>query len=395
MQQELKIVREYGVDDIRITQLIEECKGLFKQLEQFSFANKVEAINRIREELHKQGPFNDEPVDFVQWVPEETVTANDYNPNAVAPPEMKLLEHSIYIDGYTQPIVGWPRDDKMIEVVDGFHRHRVGRESVVVNKRIQGYLPIVSIKKSQQQKNDRVAATIRHNRARGRHQVEAMSDIVVELKRRNWTNERISKELGMDQDEVLRLCQITGLADLFSDEDFSLAWDIEGHVEKDESFADLTDDFSEVEEFRKVSKNGKDRIFHTFDQWECYKAGFYDTVKEGHSKEQCEEIYREFLADLDEFETALSHVISEWRRSCEHYLTNETMNRVAWLGQASCCYARGIPSKFRSGFYLLTEEQQKVANEMALKYLNKWLERNGREPVTLEQGLSDSQAELY
>lgn len=158
------------------------------------------------------------PVSNVQWVLADKVYANDYNPNKVAPPEMKLLKHSIETNGYTQPIVVWEVEDGY-EVVDGFHRHKVGIEL--------GYshLPVVVINDKDTGRNDRIAATIRHNRARGKHQIQAMSDIVVELSRRNWSDKRIGKELGMDPDEVLRLKQITGLAELFADEDFTEAWE--------------------------------------------------------------------------------------------------------------------------------------------------------------------------
>ncbi len=188
-----------------------------------SFEEKVSLINELREFIHTQSPFINEPVDFVRWVKMDDVVANDYNPNKVAPPEMELLEVSILNDGYTQPIVTWPREDK-IEVIDGFHRNRVGRESKLVSERIKGFLPTVIIRKEQSEKNDRIASTIRHNRARGKHVVSAMSDIVIELKRRNWSDERVAKELGMDADEVLRLCQISGLAEAFENEDFSEAW---------------------------------------------------------------------------------------------------------------------------------------------------------------------------
>jgi ParB-like chromosome segregation protein Spo0J len=136
---------------------------------------------------------------------------------------MELLEISIINDGYTQPIVTWPNNDH-IEVIDGFHRNRVGKESKLVAERIKGYLPTVIIRKEQTDKNNRIASTIRHNRARGKHVIGAMADIVIELKRRNWSDERVAKELGMDADEVLRLCQITGLAEAFENEDFSEAW---------------------------------------------------------------------------------------------------------------------------------------------------------------------------
>jgi ParB-like chromosome segregation protein Spo0J len=203
---------------------MEQIKLLISEiLKDVSFDKKVILINELREFIHDQSPFINEPVDFVKWVPADIVVANDYNPNQVAPPEMELLEISIINDGYTQPIVTWPQGEK-IEVIDGFHRNRVGKESKLVAGRIKGYLPTVIIRKEQSDKNDRIASTIRHNRARGKHVVSAMADIVIELKRRNWSDERVARELGMDADEVLRLCQITGLAEAFENEDFSEAW---------------------------------------------------------------------------------------------------------------------------------------------------------------------------
>lgn len=186
---------------------------------------RIDALNEVRAALHAVSPFSGEPVDCVQWVRADVVEANDYNPNAVAPPEMLLLEHSIVEDGYTQPIVSWRHDDGTYEVVDGFHRNRVGRESTVVKQRLGGYLPVTTINAERGDRGDRIAATIRHNRARGRHQVSAMSDIVLELSRRNWNDAKIGRELGMEPDEVLRLKQIGGLADLFADEEFSEAWE--------------------------------------------------------------------------------------------------------------------------------------------------------------------------
>lgn len=185
----------------------------------------VSAINRIRECVHRRSPFKSEPVDFVRWVLSDKVKANDYNPNSVAPPEMELLHTSILEDGYTQPIVSWNTKDGKYEVVDGFHRHRVGKEYADVAQRIHGYLPLVAINAEREDKTDRIASTIRHNRARGKHRVESMSDIVVELKRRNWTDKKIARELGMDQDEILRLAQVSGLAEMFSKREFSKAWE--------------------------------------------------------------------------------------------------------------------------------------------------------------------------
>lgn len=214
-------------------ELAELIEQLRKKLESLPLEEKVNALNCVKKSLHEISPFSAEPVDCVLWMRSEKVSANDYNPNSVAPPEMKLLEHSIKEDGYTQPIVGWREQGDGVEVVDGFHRNRVGKESKAVRKRVHGYLPVVLINSDRHERNDRIAATIRHNRARGKHKVEAMSDIVIELKRRNWSDEKIGNELGMDPDEVLRLCQITGLAEMFADAEFSEAWDLDLADESD------------------------------------------------------------------------------------------------------------------------------------------------------------------
>lgn len=184
----------------------------------------IALLNQVRRLLHEVSPFNHEPVDYVQWVELERVFANDYNPNRVAPPEMQLLELSIAEDGYTQPIVGWDTG-KQVEVIDGFHRNRVARESATVGERLAGYLPLVVANEDRLDRGDRIASTIRHNRARGKHQIGAMADIILELKRRNWSDSKIGKHLGMEPDEVLRLAQITGLAEMFADRDFSEAWE--------------------------------------------------------------------------------------------------------------------------------------------------------------------------
>ena len=367
-------------------------------LELLNLPERVDAINKIRAAILEYSPFKNEPVDFVKWAKADSVHANDYNPNSVAPPEMELLRVSIEADGYTQPIVT-NQEDNLHVVIDGFHRNRVGKECADIKARVHGYLPVVQIKQSQADRTDRIASTIRHNRARGKHRVEAMSDIVVELKKRNWTDDRISKSLGMDKDEILRLCQISGLSELFSDQDFSKAWDVEGEVSESD-FVDLTDDISTYEEslskVRTVNTSDEKRVFHTYENWECYKAGFYASSKEGWTKGDCEKAYKSFLRDLPKFEETLNKVITEWKHSCEHYLTNTAMNRIAWLGQAAACYAFGIPNTFRGGFYLLTEKQQKAANEVALVALNKWLTANGREAVTMEDAYSyERQSDIY
>jgi len=206
--------------------IIEKVKAVLSELEILSEDERIEAINRIKLALHEISPMKDEPVDCVLWVSADTVEANDYNPNIVAPPEMRLLALSIEADGYTQPIVTW-QENNHHEVVDGFHRTRVGKENRSVKARVRGYLPITTINDSRTDRGDRIAATIRHNRARGKHHVEGMSDIVLELKRRNWTDAKICKQLGMDPDEVLRLTQIQGLAEMFANQEFSEAWEID------------------------------------------------------------------------------------------------------------------------------------------------------------------------
>ena len=162
------------------------------------------------------------PVYHVMSVPIEKIEANTYNPNAVAPPELKLLYDSIREDGYTMPIVCYyARDEDKYIIVDGFHRYRVMLEHRDIYEREHGMLPVSVIDKSLDQ---RMASTIRHNRARGSHDVELMSNIVKELHEIGRSDNWISKHLGMDKDEILRLKQITGLTELFRDVKFGKAW---------------------------------------------------------------------------------------------------------------------------------------------------------------------------
>jgi len=218
---------------------LERFKGFIdKAKNELSTDDLVDMMNQIKIIMHENSPFNSEPVDCVLWVKNDTVHANDYNPNSVAPPEMELLRLSISNDGYTQPIVTMNDSETTREVIDGFHRNRVGKECDDIQKRVKGYLPVVTIRESQKGFNDRVASTIRHNRARGKHGVESMSDIVSDLKKRNWSMKKISKELGMDADEVLRLAQISGLTELFKDKEFSMAWEAEESVNEESETID-------------------------------------------------------------------------------------------------------------------------------------------------------------
>ena len=185
---------------------------------------RVSILNDVRRRLHDVSPFRDEPVDCVLWVKNELVEANDYNPNNVAPPEMRLLKKSIEADGYTQPIVAFESADGF-EVVDGYHRNRVGKESKKVREKVRGFLPVTIIKNGRTDRRDRIAATIRHNRARGVHAVVPMIDIVVDLIREGWSDTEICTEIGMDADELLRFKQNAGLPELFKDQEYSKAWE--------------------------------------------------------------------------------------------------------------------------------------------------------------------------
>ena len=161
------------------------------------------------------------PVYNIIAVPVEKVVANDYNPNIVAPPEMKLLELSIWEDGYTMPCVCYYRPEKdEYELVDGYHRYLVLKTSRRIYEREKGMLPVAVIEKDM---SNRMASTIRHNRARGTHNVELMSHIVSELTKAGMSDQWILRNIGMDKDELLRLKQVSGLAELFADKNFSLS----------------------------------------------------------------------------------------------------------------------------------------------------------------------------
>lgn len=171
-------------------------------------------------ELKEEEEEKQSPVYHVIAVPVEKVTANNYNPNVVAPPEMRLLELSIWEDGFTMPCVCYydKEADKYI-IVDGFHRYTVLKKSKRIYKREKGMLPVVAIDKDL---SHRMGSTIRHNRARGTHDIGLMTQIVAELTHSGMSDEWIMKNIGMDKDELLRLKQISGLASLFADADFSI-----------------------------------------------------------------------------------------------------------------------------------------------------------------------------
>lgn len=189
-----------------------------------SFEEKVRIFNENTQEMYDWLGIN-HPSLNVQLIPADDIIGNDYNPNRVAPPEMKLLKLSIKKDGVTMPVVvcETPDADHPFTVVDGFHRTTVIQSDKDVRESLHGYVPCSRLNKSL---DDRITSTVRHNMARGTHQVELSAKLVCMLKKHNWTNARIGMELGMDADEVLRLKQITGLAEAFRDQEFSKSWEV-------------------------------------------------------------------------------------------------------------------------------------------------------------------------
>jgi ParB-like chromosome segregation protein Spo0J len=198
--------------------------------------SKIDVLNEVRKTLHNVSPLKHHPVDCVFWEKSSNVEANEYNPNAVAPPEMALLRQSIVEDGYTMPIVAYRGET--IKIVDGFHRRQTERNNPEVSASTFGRVPLTQIRTSQEGQGERMASTIRHNRARGSHNIELMSTIVAELVEMGKGDRWICQHLGMTADELLRMKQITGLAALFQNDSFSKSWEVEGH-----------DDGTEVIEF--------------------------------------------------------------------------------------------------------------------------------------------------
>jgi ParB-like chromosome segregation protein Spo0J len=184
--------------------------------------DKDAAIEQMRVELHKLHSNAAQPVDLVLWIPIEKVEPNDYNPNSVANIEMGLLYQSIDHDGYTQPCVTIydPGKDKYI-IVDGFHRYFVMKSNKDICERCNGLLPCVVIDKSI---NDRMASTIRHNRARGKHSIQGMANLIFNMLENGWNDAEICNELGMEAEELLRLKHITGFSKLFADTEYKKAW---------------------------------------------------------------------------------------------------------------------------------------------------------------------------
>lgn len=204
-----------------------QLKALIAALSAMQEEPRIDAINEVRAAIHEVSPLRHHPVDFVRWVKQEIVRGQPMNPNAVAPPEFRLLVHSVEANGFTMPVVAHLEEDETITTVDGFHRGRVGKETPSIRASVHGRLPVTFIRAERNDEAARIAATVEHNRARGEHKVEAMSEVVRMLYKAGWRDDKIREELGMDEDEVRRLKQITGLAELFAERDFSPAWEPE------------------------------------------------------------------------------------------------------------------------------------------------------------------------
>ena len=184
--------------------------------------DKLEVIREVRQFLYEVSPQSSQPIDNVQWIPIEKVVANDYNPNSVAPVEMRLLHTSIMHDGYTQPVVTvYDSAKDQYVVVDGFHRSQTLRTNKDIYDACNGLLPCVVIDKDV---NDRMASTVRHNRARGKHSVDGMANMVFEMLENGWSDEEICNELGMEAEEIVRLKHITGFSKLFEETEYKKAW---------------------------------------------------------------------------------------------------------------------------------------------------------------------------
>lgn len=204
-----------------IDALLDQLEAALDEAEGHELDKRVARFNRLTAMAARYVDLP-HPALCVQLYPVDEVEGNDYNPNKVAPPEMRLLHLSIAKDGITMPVVTAESPEGGKVVVDGFHRTTIVRTKQDVRDSTGGYLPIVLLNKSVE---DRISSTVRHNIARGSHQVELTAKLVTALRKHNWSNARIAKELGMDADEVMRLKQITGLAEAFADREFSRAWE--------------------------------------------------------------------------------------------------------------------------------------------------------------------------
>ena len=280
------------------------------------------------------------PVYNVIAVPIDKVQANDYNPNSVAPPEMELLETSIWEDGYTMPVVCFydSENDKYI-VVDGFHRYSILKTSKRIFEREKGMLPVSVIDK---ELSDRMASTIRHNRARGSHSIDLMSSIVSELVEMGKGDAWICKHIGMSKDELLRMKQITGLASLFKEKDFSESW---GYRIKQQ--------------------------YTPYYEWECFKNGMWSKVD---NEDELIKKAINFTSNHIIYGKYMNEVIFKWDKTMLNHLSNPMINKKAFVGHCAVCYKLKIPEYItRKAWSFLNDKQRYLANLEAQKAIEKWI----------------------
>lgn len=199
-----------------------------KHLKKLKGEELLNEIEKINDYLFDISPLKSQPVSRIRWVDINKVTSNDYNPNSVATTEMRLLYTSVLHDGYTQPVVTvHDEENDRYVIVDGFHRYLTCKSNQDILDRNLGRLPIVVIDKDI---NDRMASTVRHNRARGKHSVDGMSNMVFEMLDNGWKDEDICNELGMETEELIRLKHVTGFSKLFQDVEYKKSWETKNQL---------------------------------------------------------------------------------------------------------------------------------------------------------------------
>lgn len=215
-------------------------KKIREHLDKKSGLDRFEDIEEIKDLLFELSTQNSQPIDRVRWVDIDKVQANDYNPNSVAKKEMGLLYTSILHDGYTQPIVTiYDKEIDKYVIIDGFHRYFTCKSHLDILERNNGKLPVVVLEKNI---NDRMASTVRHNRARGEHSVSGMSTMVFNMLDNGWSDVDICNELGMSSEELLKLKHITGFSKLFKDAEYNKAWETKNQILRRKEYRESLED---------------------------------------------------------------------------------------------------------------------------------------------------------
>ena len=229
----MKFTKKMEVMNNNILELVNKLKIELDSIEDID--NKIDIFNEVKLSLKEVSPMKHHPTDFVVWERADLVEVQKVNPNAVAPPEMELLYQSIKNDGYTMPVVSFRQPDGTVRIVDGFHRRQIEQNHSDISDSTYGRIPTSFIRRTQEDESNRMASTIRHNRARGTHSIEIMSTIVAELVEMGKGDRWICQHIGMSPDELLRLKQVTGVAALFNNKQFSDSWEPDREFYEEES----------------------------------------------------------------------------------------------------------------------------------------------------------------